>query len=458
MRLNMQDNTILSDHQDRLEKSFEHITYLIDNELLADACEALLQLHYADLADFLDNSGQKVHHLILPKIAKNLNPETIVCLNDSTKQSVIKTLGIKASAELINQLETEDAIEVIEALDLELKDIIVENIEGDKRKLILEGFTYPENTAGRIIEKNFMTFQNHWTCGQAIDFIRRSNITQDFHAAIIVNNKYKPVGNILLSTLLKNPRNTPLIELMNSEFKVADTYTELDELAFIFKQYALTIVPVINKQGRLVGSISIDNMIYIIEEQTESEFMHLGGIHNSDIFDNLSATVKHRFPWLFVNLITACVTSLIIDQFSTTIVKLIALATIMPIVASMGGNAGTQAMTVTVRALVNREITSANTNKVILKEILVCALNGVFLAFIGLALTYLLFGDFYLSIVFALAVIINFTIAGLCGSGIPIFLNNLDIDPAAASGVFLTALTDALGFFCFLGLAYSFLV
>lgn len=456
----MQDtnNTILADYQDKLAKSFEHITYLIDNDILDDACEALLQLHHADLADFLDNSSQKVYQLILPKIADKLNPATIVCLNDSTKQLVIKALGIKNSAELINQLEIEDAIEVIETFDQDLKNIILDNINPGKRKLILEGFTYPENTAGRILEKNFMAFQSHWTCGQAIDFIRRSNISQDFYAAIIVDSKYHPVGNILLSTLLKNPRNIPLAELMNSEFKIADTYTELDELAFIFKQYALTIVPVVNKQGRLVGSISIDNMIYIIEEQTESEFMHLGGINASDIFDNLSATVKHRFPWLFVNLITACATSLIIDQFSNTIAKLITLATIMPIVASMGGNAGTQAMTVTVRALINREITNTNTIKVILKEIFVCALNGLLLSIIGIALTYVLFNDISLSIVFALAVIINFTVSGLLGSGIPIVLNNLDIDPAAASGVFVTALTDALGFFCFLGLAYWFLV
>lgn len=456
----MQDsqNTISPDHQDKLAEQFEHINYLINNDKLDDAVELLLELHYADLADFLDNSNRKFYHIILPVIADQLNPEVLACLGNSNKQRVIEALGIKKGAQLLEKLDIEDSIEVMDALDLELKKALLSKFKVNKRQQILEGFKYPENTAGRVLEKDFVSFEQHWTAGQAIDFIRRSNLSADFHAAIIVNSKYKPVGTILLSTLLKSSRNTKLTEVMNYEFKIADTSTELDELAFIFKQYALTIVPVVNKQGKLVGSISIDNMLYIIEEQTESEFMHLGGINNSDIFFDLYATAKHRFPWLFVNLVTACITSLFINQFSDTIAKLITLATIMPIVASMGGNAGTQAMTVTVRALASREITNSNTIRVVFKEIMVCALNGALLAFIGIVLTYLLFADVNLSIIFACAVTINFTVAGLLGSGIPIFLSRLDIDPAAASGVFLTACTDAIGFFSFLGLAFFFLV
>lgn len=451
-------NTILPDHQDRLADQFKHITYLINNDKLDAAAESMLDLHHADLADFLDSANRKIYHIILPAIADKLHPETIVCLSDGNKQRVIEALGINKSAELINELDIEDSIEVIDALDQSLKESLIAKLKADKRQQILEGFKYPENTAGRVLEKDFVSFEQHWTAGQAIDFIRRSNLNTDFHAAIIVNHKLRPVGTILLSTLLKSPRNTRISELMNYEFKIADTHTELAELAFIFKQYALTIVPVTNRQGKLVGSISISNMLYIIENQTESEFMHLGGIHNSDIFYNLYATAKHRFPWLFVNLVTACITSMVINQFSDTIIQLITLATIMPIVASMGGNAGTQAMTVTVRALASREITSSNTMRVVFKEIFVCALNGMLLALIGVVLTYLLFADMNLSMVFACAVIINFTVAGFLGSGIPIILNRLDIDPAAASGVFLTACTDAIGFFSFLGLAFFFLV
>ncbi len=456
--MNESQNFISSEHQEILAEQFNHITYLIHNDKLDNAADLLLELHYADLADYLDNANRKLYHIILPSIVDKIAPETIACLSDGNKQFVIEALGVKKSADLINQLDIEDSIEVIDVLDDDLKHAVLSILNPEKRQQILEGFKYPEDTVGRVLEKNFISFQQHWTAGQAIDFIRRSNFTSDFHAAIVVGYKSHPVGTILLSTLLKTSRNTPISELMNQEFKVVNTYTELDDLAFIFKQYALTIVPVTNRQGKLVGTISIDNMLYIIEEQTENEFMHLGGVHNSDIFNNLYATAKQRFPWLFVNLVTACLTSMIIDHFNGTIAKLITLATIMPIVASMGGNAGTQAMTVTVRALASRDITAANTMRVVSKEIIVCMINGLLLAFIGIILTYLLFANSNLSAVFAAAVIINFTIAGLLGSAIPIILNRLDIDPAAASGVFLTACTDSIGFFSFLGLAFFFLV
>ncbi len=456
----MQDlqNTILPDHQEKLGEIFEHISYLIDNNKLDLARTALLDLHYADLADFLDNANHKSYNVILPIIADKIDPQTLVWLSNSNKQYAIESLGNKKTVDLINQLDIEDSIELIDALNDDLKNKIIKKLKHDKKQQIIEGFKYPENTVGRIVEKHFVAFQEDWSVNQAIEHIRSNKITQDFHAGIVVNNKYQPVGIILLCTLIKSAPGDLLIKLMNSDFKIADTNTKLDEIAFIFKQYALTIVPVVNKKGKLVGSVSIDNMIYIIEEQTESEFMHLGGINTSDIFDNLYATVQHRFPWLFINLITACATSLVISQFSDTIEKLITLATIMPIVASMGGNAGTQAMTVTVRALANREIKQTYITKVILKEVFVCLLNGLSLAIIGALIIYIPFTDLSLSLVFTAAVIINFTAAGMLGSSIPIILDYFDIDPATSSGVVLTALTDSLGFFSFLGLAFFFLV
>ena len=451
-------NTIHSDHQDILEEQFEHITYLLNNDKIDNAIELLLDLHYADLADFIDNASKKHYYIILPNLADKVDPEFLACLSDGNKNRAISALGVIKSAKLINQLDIENSIEIIDDLKSNLKEAIIKRLDAKKRTQILEGFEYAENSAGRILEKNFVSFKQDWTVGQAIDYIRKSNIDADFHAAIIVSTRFRPVGTVLLSTLLKSSNDTPIEDLMNKEFKVAETQTEIDELAFIFKQYALTIVPVTNKQGKLVGSISIENMIYIIEEKMETGFMHLGGVHNRDIFSNFFAAAIHRFPWLFVNLVTAFLTSLVINQFSDTIAKLVTLATIMPIVSSMGGNAGTQTMTVMVRAIANREITNANTRRIIVKEVLLCMLNGMLLSAIGIILTYLLFANINLSIVFASAVLINFIVAGLFGSGIPILLNQLDIDPAAASGVFLTACTDAIGFFSFLSLAYFFSV
>ncbi|MBN8512576.1 MAG: magnesium transporter [Rickettsiales bacterium] len=456
----MQDelHTISHDNQEKLDQQFEEISTLIAEEKIDLAAELLLGLHYADLADFLDNLNRKYYPEILPAIAEHINSQVLVWIGDGNKKPAIEALGMDVSARLINELEIEDAIEVIQVLDAELKEILIKKIPSEKRKQIIEGFQYPENTVGRALEKDFVSLRKHWSAGQAIDFIRRSNISSDFHAAIIIDGRSKPVGTILLSTLLKSQRNQSIEEIMNHDFKVAETTTELSELAFVFKQYALTIVPVTNKQGKLVGSISIDNILYIVQEQTESGFLHLSGVNNSDISYNLLATTKSRFPWLFVNLITACLTSLIVNHFSDTISKLVILATFMPIVVSMGGNAGTQVMAVTVMALSNREITSSSSLRVILKEVYVCSLNGLLLAIIGIIFTYIIFWQLDLSIIFAVAVLFNFAMAGLFGSAIPIFLDNLDIDPATASTVFLSALTDAIGFLTFLLLAYIFLV
>lgn len=452
------DNNISPDRESKLAEDFEHIGFLINNNVLDEAKAHLLKMHYADIADFLDNTNHRLYQIILPYIASELEPETIVSLSSSSRQPAMEALGVEESAKIIDKLDLEDAIEVIETLDDEFKEKILVEVSLERKKQILEGFKYPENTVGRILEKDFVVFHQHWTVGQASDYIRRSDIESDFHAAIVVDSRYKPVGNILLSTLLKNSRNTPIAELMNSDFKVADAFTEINELAFLFKQYALTLVPVTNKMGKLIGSVSIDNMVYIIEEQAESELMQLGGINASDIFDNLLETTRHRFPWLFVNLLTACVTSLIIEQFNGTISQILILAAVMNIVASVCGNVGTQVMTVTVRAIANREINQANTNKVIIKEIIVSSLNGLLLAVIGAGVIYGLYGNFGVCMIFSAAIFANFALAGLLGSGIPVIMNALKIDPATASGVFVSTFTDALSFLIFLGLAFLFLI
>lgn len=453
-----QEKSKLPDHQDQFEATFEHLNDLLDNEEFNKAVEIMDALHYADLADFLDNTSQRINKIIIPLLQDKLKPETLVQLNVSSKSIIIQILGISKSAQLISQLDIEDAVEVIVALDKETKRSILQHLKIQKRQQIIEGCTYPENTVGRVIERNFVSLQQDWTVSKAIDFIRQKHIEQDFHAAIVIDGKYKPSGIILLSTLLKHQGEEEIRNLMNPDFKITDVLTDLSELSFIFKQYALTIVPVVNKSGKLIGTVSIDSMIYIIEQQTEKDIMSLSGVQTNDTFYNLFYTMKHRFPWLFVNLITACLTSIIINQFSFTISKLITLAAIMPIVASMGGSAGTQAMTVTVRALANKDIHNSNILKVILKEVAVCGFNGTILALIGAVLILVMLYDLNLSIIFAVAVILNFLVAGFFGSAIPITLHYLDIDPATGAGVFVTTTTDSFGFFTFLTLAYIFLV
>lgn len=445
-------------YHENLHATFEHINQLIEIGSDDKAKEILVSLHHADLATFLENADSDEQKSVLELLGNDLKPLTLESLNTSSREKVAELLGSERVAYFLEQLDSEAALDVIYDFDDDLTDEVLGKLKEEKKRQILEGLTYPDDSAGRVMEKNFIRFHEDWNIGKCIDSIRNKAASNDAAAAIVVDKRQKPRGIILLATLLKHPRTTILEDIMDSDIKIADTHTDLEELSYIFKQYALTIVPVVNKAGRLVGSISINSMLYILDEQNEAEIMYLGGVYNHDMFYDFFSTAKHRFPWLFVNLITACITALLIDLFNDTIGKFVTLAAIMPIVASMGGNAGTQTMTVTVRALHNKDLHYGNAVRAILKEMMVSVFNGAALAMIGGAIILVSFGDVSLSIIFAAAVVISFVVAGFFGAFIPIFLDKIQIDPAAASGVLLTALTDMLGFCSFLALAYFFLV
>lgn len=443
---------------EHLQTTFEHVNQLLEIDSFKEAKEILAALHHADLATYIENIPYKAIEQVLDLLGKDFKAEALVSLSSGGKQNVAEVLGIDRLAYFINLLDTEDAIEVMDDIPEDLKEATIPILSKEKQQQIIEGFTYPEDTAGRVMEKEFVVLRDDWNISEALDAFKKRSVDSDFYAAIVVNTKHKPLGCVLLCKMLKYPHNTLIKDVMETDLKIADTHTRLDELAYIFKQYALTVVPVVNKVGRLVGTISINNMIYIIEQQAEDEFMHFGGVSTHDMFYDLLSTVKHRFPWLFFNLITACITAVIINQFNSTIEQIVTLAAIMPIVASMGGNAGTQTMTVTVRSLHNKGLNYSSSFKIISKELFVCGINGVMLSIVGSLIILLTFSDVYLSVVFAAAVIISFLVAGFAGAFIPIFLSKLNIDPAAASGVFLTTLTDIVGFSTFLALAYFFLV
>lgn len=451
-------NHILPGHYENISARFAHILNLLDNEQNAQAKSLLLELHYADFADLLDNTGNKTHKQIIEILGDAFPADALVWLGETAKQSIEEIIEAPDLAKLIDQLDTEDAIETIEGFTDSTREEVVKYLSIEKSRYIIEGLTYPEHSAGRIMEKQFIALPSHWTVGQAIDYIRRLNISHEFYAAIVVDAKYKPIGNVLLCTLLQNSRSTNIKDIMNDDFKIADTSTSLDHLSYIFKQYALTVVPITNHSGKLVGTVSINNMLYIVEEQMEEDAMHLGGVSAKDTFYSLIETITHRFPWLFINLVTACITSMIVNQFTDTIAQVIALASIMPIVASMGGTAGTQVMTVTVMSLSDKDITKSNIKKIIIKELLVCIFNGLVLAFIAGITMLVIFSYPALSAVLGAAIMMNFIFAGLLGSCIPIMLSQFNMDPAVVSAVFLNALIDALGFLTFLTLAYKFLI
>lgn len=448
-------STILNNNSDNeISNQFSAITNYIHSGDYESAKKNLKKLHVVDLASFIDISSVTILKKSLPLIHDDFKPEILIELSAKSKNYIVNFYGIEKISDLIQKLDVEDAIEVIEEVNEKYRQYLIDHLPSEQRQEILEGFYYPEHSAGRVMEKKFVSLYDNWSVGQAIDFIKKDkNSPEHFHAAIVTDKKHKPVGYILVSSLLKYPRSISIKEIMHSDIKIAKTNTDLEQLSYIFQRYALTIVPVINKTGKLVGAVSIDNIIYIIQEQAEEDILNLSGLQEVDLYESLVNTTKQRFPWLFVNLLTALITALIIENFSETIQKLVTLAVIMPTVASMGGNAGTQTMTVTVRAIANKEISRYHSFKVILKEFLACGLNGFYLSLIGSGVILIIFHKIDLTLVFAMAVILNFFVAGLFGSAIPLFLNFIKHDPAPASGVILTAITDSFGFFIFLFLA-----
>lgn len=452
-------NYITHDSHDSVKEHFLLINDLIEEGKTEEARKELLELHYADLADYLSNSNFFHQQEILSLLGRDFNPETLVWLEDSVKNSIAKILGNSQLAKLIEKLDIEDAIEVIEDLAEDTKDQVLAKLTKSKLKLIQEGLTYPENSAGRAMSKNFLSFTQEMTVGQVIDSLRtKKSLPREFHAAIVVDSLGRPVGTVSMSNIIISSRNVKLKNIMNTEFKIADTMTDEEELSYVFKHYALSIVPVTNKKGKLVGTISIEDIVYVIDEQAQEDFMHLGGVAEYDRFNTYWVTAKQRFPWLFVNLVMACMTSIIISFFEATISQMAILSAVMTIVASLGGNAGSQTVTVAVRSIASKDINDSNAWRIIFKELMVAILNGAIIASVGGVILFAIYSNYYISLVFGGAVLFNIIIAGLFGSFIPIALEKLDIDPAIASGVLVTTLTDSLGFFIFLALAYLFII
>jgi magnesium transporter len=313
---------------------------------------------------------------------------------------------------------------------------------------------YPEDSAGRLLVKEVVTVPEFWTVGQIIDYLRATpEIPKDFYQIFVVDPKFTPVGGLRLSRVMCSERSVSVKDIMEDNIKPVRADMDQEEVAYLFRQYGLVSTPVVSEEGRMIGAISVDDVVDIMEEEAEEDILHLGGVGETDLFSGLSRTVAHRFPWLMINLVTAVIASVVIGQFEGSIEKLAALAVLMPIVASMGGNAGTQTLTVAVRAIATKELTSANAIRVIGKEIAVGSLNGIVFAVIAGVITYLWYGQLGLSLIFAAATIITLTLAGFVGALIPLGLVRVGVDPAIASSVVLTTVTDVVAFGLFLGLA-----
>ena len=427
-----------------------------DNELQ----EYIRELHNADIADLLHNLEPESRLDFVNKIRSNFDPEILTYLNDSLRDEIIEVLDIKQLASNAKTLDVDDAVDLVEDFEKSDQTTFLENIEENERKLIVEGLNYPEDSAGRLMQRNFVAVDDSWNVGETIDYLRsnKNNLPEDFYDIYLINPEKKITGIVPLGRLMGSNRVVELQDIQNKDTRIIKVTTDQEEVAYLFNKYGLVSAPVINEDQNIIGSITVDDVVDVIEEEREEDIFKLGGVGQTDIYDAVINTTKSRFSWLFLNLLTAVVASIVIGFFQASIEKVVALAVLMPIVASMGGNAGTQTLTVSVRALAVKELTPSNAVKIVLKETFIGGINGIIFAIIISLVSMYWFQDGLLGFIIGLAMVLNLILAGFAGTIIPLTLNRLNIDPALASGVILTTITDVFGFLSFLGLATIFLL
>ena len=439
------------------------LIHAIEDALEAGRGEAVLartaELHEADLADLLESLTHDERRQLVEVLGGAFDPEVLPYLDAAVREEVIDQLGPQRLARLLSALHSDDAVEVFEDLDEEFQHRILTALPQAYRHLLEESLSYPEDSAGRIMQREVVVIPSAWTLGETIDYLRAAeDLPDDFYDLYIVNPKHHPIGFIPLSRALRTRRPVRLTEIMETDMKVIPLTMDQEEVAYLFHQYGLVSAPVVDEAGRLVGVVTVDDVVDVIHEEAEEDIMKLAGVIEGDLYTAMLATTRARFPWLVVNLATAIVASIVISLFEATIQQVVALAVLMPIVASMGGNAGTQTLTVAVRALAMKDLTEANTRRFVGKEILIGVANGVLFAALAGLVAWIWFDWPALGLVIAAAMVVNMIVAGFSGTLVPIGLDRLGVDPAIASSVFVTTVTDVVGFFAFLGLAAAFLL
>lgn len=464
MTVNNENSTPLSDpHLNDVlpvsPKLVEEIVCALD-QLNKEQVDFLLRpLHSADIADVFEQLNDNHRKLLTSLIGSRMEPDVLSELDDSTLDDVITEMDDKDVARAVSQMESDDAVHVLEDMDENEQRKIIDALPDKDRLIVKEGLSYPEDSAGRLLQKNLVSVPGLWTVGAVIDyFLIEENLPDEFYEVFIVDPMHHPIGTAALNKIVRSDRDKKISEIMEKEPTLVRVDTDQEEVAYLFRQYDLTSMGVVDDGGRLIGVITFDDVVDVIEEEAEEDLMLMSGIQETDITESVFVASKNRMTWLIVNLGTAILASMVIAMFDATINQMVALAVLMPIVASMGGNAGTQTMTVTVRAIATRELTATNMKRIIFREFSIALLNGVIIAILIGGLSWVWFDNTLLGLVMGVAMIVNMIMAGLAGILIPITLDKVKIDPALASSIFVTTITDVIGFFAFLGLASQVLI
>jgi magnesium transporter len=433
----------------------ERVAQAIDAGDAAQLRDLVGDLHQADVGDLIEALDTDLRPRLVELMGDDFDFSALTEVDDTVREEILEELATETVAEGVRDLDSDDAVTILEDLPKDEQAEILRQFPVSERAALARSLDSPERSAGRRMQTEFIAVGPQWTVGQTIDYMRETpDLPDRFWELFVVDADGVLVGSVALDHLLRTKRPVPISEILDDEIHPVRVTDDQEEVARLFERYDLVSVPVIGADNRLVGVITFDDIVDVIEEEAEEDIKALGGVgREEELSDSVLTITRGRFPWLFANLLTALLASWVIRQFEGSIEKMVALAVLMPIVASMGGNAGTQTMTVAVRALATRELSSANVGRVIRRELLVGALNGLCFALIMGAIAFSWFHVSDLGLVMALAMVTVLVAAALGGILIPLVLAKLGVDPAVSSGPFVTTVTDVVGFFSFLGIA-----
>jgi magnesium transporter len=443
------------DEDDRMKPAFvSSVMERVDAGDAEGARALVAPLHPADIADLFELAPSEARRPLATALADLLDGDVLAEMNDWVRDELIDALHPHEVAELATQLDTDDAVAIIEDMEEDDQRAVLRAMEPDDRAAIEEALSFPEESAGRLMQRDLIAVPEHWSVGDVLDYLRRNeDLTTDFWEIYVVDSRHHPIGTCKLSWVLRTPREIAIADVMMREQTLIPVDMDQEEVALRFQKYALISAAVVDDAGRLVGMITVDDVVHIIQEEAGEDILKLSGAGDGDINEPIGTTIRTRLSWLVVNLGTAILAASVVGLFQGTIASFALLAVLMPIVSGMGGNAGTQTMAVAVRALALNQLTSSNTRRMILREFRIALANGLALGtLIGTAVS-LVYGNHELGLVIFLAMVTNNLTAGLVGILVPVGLDKAGADPAVSSAVFVTTATDVMGFFSFLGLA-----
>jgi magnesium transporter len=454
------------DEEDRLRPEF--VERVLDAVASGDdetARKLVEPLHPADVADLIEVAARDEREGRVKALAGLVGAHVLAEMNDHVREGLLDEMEPQQVADIAGQLDTDDAVALIEDLDRDERQAVLEAMEPDDRAAVEEALGYPEESAGRLMQRELCAVPEHWKVGQVIDYLRSTReLPDDFWEVFVVNPNHHPVGTCKLSIILRTRRENSVSEIMAREQTLIPVDMDQEDVALRFQKYALVSAAVVDGEGRLVGMITVDDVVHIIQEEASEDALLLSGVGEGDINEPVTESYRARVRWLIANLLTALVAAFVIGHFEGLIERFAILAALGPIVAGVGGNAGTQTLAVTVRAIATNQLTGSNHWRAVWREVRVALLNGLTIACLigaGVALVFsLVFRDpqgLLFGAVIATAMLVNIIVAGFAGVMVPLTLDRANADPAVASSVFVTMVTDSMGYFAVLGLAATFI-